>query len=221
MSGEVVLPELTARLHKLYSAAVHDVMRGRGFENFVLPRDIRPLEEGKKLAGPVFTVEGKSGKGFDEHETLLEWTGVLSKSPPDHVVICQPNNDHVALMGELSAEALKLKGVLGYIADGGMRDCQFILDMDFPVWGRFRTPEDIVARWLPTAFNETIKIGNVAISGGDWVLADRDGIVILPQGHAEEIVQETERVVGLENTVRTAILAGMDPQEAYLKHRKF
>ncbi len=212
---------LTERLEKLYVSAVHDVMRGKGLSNFVLPRDIRPLEEGKKLAGPIFTVEGKSGTDFDEHETLLGWTGVLSKSPTGHVVICQPNNDTVALMGELSAEALKLKGVIGYIADGGMRDCEFILDMNFPVWGRFRTPNDIVARWLPTAFNETIKIGDVAIAGGDWVLGDRDGIIIIPQADIEDIIAETERVVSLENMVRTSILTGMDPQEAYLKHRKF
>ena len=53
---------------------------------------------------------------------------MLSKAPPGHVLVCQPNNHEVALMGELSAETLKNKGVLGYVVDGGCRDTDFILE---------------------------------------------------------------------------------------------
>lgn len=216
-----MMSDFLTRLEATYTGALHDVMRAMGLTNFVLPPEILPLVDGDKLAGPIYTVEGKSSTDFDAHETLLEWTGLLSKAPSGHVVICQPNNNEIALMGELSAEVLKLKGIRGYIADGGARDIEFILDMKFPVWCKFKTPKDIVSRWLPIAFNETIRIGDVDISGGDWVLADRDGIVILPKDKAEEIVGETERVIGTENQIRTAIFDGMDPQDAYLKFGKF
>jgi regulator of RNase E activity RraA len=93
--------------------------------------------------------------------------------------------------------------------------------MGFSTWCKFKTPKDIVGRWLPVAFNETIRIGDVQISGGDWVLGDRDGIVILPKDKAEDIVAETERVIGTENKIRTSIFDGMDPQDAYLKWGKF
>ena len=93
--------------------------------------------------------------------------------------------------------------------------------MEFSTWCSFKTPKDIVGRWLPVSFNETIRIGDVDVSGGDWVLADLDGIVILPQDKAEEIVAETERVIGTENKIRSAIFEGMDPQDAYLKWGKF
>ncbi len=215
------MSDFVTRLEATYTGALHDVMRAMGLKNFVLPPDILPLVEGEKIAGPIYTVEGKSSTDFDAHETLLEWTGLLSKAPSGHVIICQPNNNEIALMGELSAEVLKLKGVKGYIADGGARDIEFILEMKFPVWCKFKTPKDIVSRWLPVAFNETIQIGDVSIAGGDWVVADRDGIVILPQAKAEDIVAETERVIGTENQIRTAIFDGMDPQEAYLKFGKF
>ncbi|NQV99168.1 MAG: RraA family protein [Rhodospirillales bacterium] len=215
------MTESCQRLEATYTGALHDVMRSMGLTDFVLPPDLLPLVDGDKLAGPVYTVEGKSSPDYDAHETLLAWTGLLSKAPSGHVIICQPHNDEIALMGELSAEVLKLKGVRGYIADGGARDIEFILDMKFPVWCRFKTPKDIVGRWLPVAFNETIRIGDVDISGGDWVLADRDGIVILPHDKAEAIVAETERVIGTENQIRTAIFDGMDPQDAYLKFGKF
>ena len=209
------------RLEAVYTGALHDVMRAMGLTNFVLPPEILPLAHGDKLAGPIYTVEGKSGTDFDAHETLLEWTGLLSKAPSGHVVICQPNTHEVALMGELSAETLKFKGIRGYIVDGGSRDVEFLLNMEFSTWCSFKTPKDIVGRWLPVSFNETIRIGDVDISGGDWVLADLDGIVILPKDKAEEIVAETEHVIGTENKIRSAIFEGMDPQDAYLKWGKF
>ncbi len=215
------MSDFCERLSATYSGALHDVMRAMGLTDFVLPPEILPLRDGDKVAGPVYTVEGKSAKDFDAHETLLAWTGLLSKAPSGHVVICQPNDNEIALMGELSAETLKLRGVKGYIVDGGCRDIEFILDMNFPVWCKFKTPKDIVSRWLPVAFNETIRIGDVQVSGGDWVLADRDGAVILPKDKAEEIVAETERVIGTENKIRDAIFDGMDPQDAYLKFGKF
>jgi|TARA_B110000240_G_C13381486_1_gene402735 4-hydroxy-4-methyl-2-oxoglutarate aldolase len=209
------------RLEAVYTGALHDVMRAMGLTNFVLPPEILPLANGDKLAGPIYTVEGKSGTDLDAHETLLEWTGLLSKAPSGHVIICQPNTHEVALMGELSAETLKFKGIRGYIVDGGSRDVEFLLNMEFSTWCSFKTPKDIVGRWLPVSFNETIRIGDVDISGGDWVLADLDGIVILPKDKAEEIVAETERVIGTENKIRSAIFEGMDPQDAYLKWGKF
>jgi len=216
-----MMTEFCERLEAVYTGAIHDVMRTMGLKNFVLPSEIQPLVGGDKIAGPIYTVEGKSGADFDAHETLLEWTGLLSKAPGGHVIVCQPNDNEIALMGELSAETLKLKGVKGYIVDGGSRDIEFLLDMGFSTWCKFKTPKDIVGRWLPVAFNETIRIGDVQISGGDWVLGDRDGIVILPKDKAEDIVAETERVIGTENKIRTSIFDGMDPQDAYLKWGKF
>jgi len=66
-----------------------------------------------------------------------------------------------------------------------------------------------------------IGIGGVAIRTGDSILADSDGIIVLPQGQANDIVAETERVMATENQDRKAILDGMDPQQAHLQFRKF
>ena len=59
------------------------------------------------------------------------------------------------------------------------------------------------------------------IRTGDYVFADRDGIVIIPEGQVEEVVAQTEQVLRTESLVRKAILEGVDPQKAYLKHGKF
>jgi 4-hydroxy-4-methyl-2-oxoglutarate aldolase len=212
---------LAARLLNCYAAAVHDVLRAMGYPHCVLPSNIQPLDPTRKLAGEVYTVSGHIDKTRDPHDTLVQWTGLLSKAPPGKVLVCQPHTYDIALMGELSAETLKFRGVRGYVVDGGCRDTDFILELGFPVFCAFNTPKDIVGRWVPDRFGEPITIGEVTISSGDYVLADRDGVVIIPGRVAQEAVDKTEQVLQTENKVRTAILAGMDPQEAYLKFGKF
>ena len=212
---------LAARLMNCYAAAVHDVLRGMGHGRCVLPSSIKALDPASKLAGEVYTVSGHVDMTRDPHDTLVQWTGLLSKAPPGKVLVCQPNTHEIALMGELSAETLNFRGVRGYVVDGGCRDTDFILELGFPVFCTFTTPKDIVGRWVPDRFGEPITIGEVTISAGDFLLADRDGVVIIPGAMAEEVIAKTEQVLQTENAVRTAILAGMDPQQAYLKFGKF
>ena len=212
---------LTERLEKLYTGAVHDVLRAMGYPNCVLPNAIKALDPAKKVAGEVYTVSGHIDQTRDPHDTLVQWTGLLSKAPSGKVLVCQPNTYMVALMGELSAETLQRKGVRGYVVDGGCRDTEFILKLGFPVFCSFNTPADIVGRWVPDRLGEPVTIGGVTISSGDYVLGDRDGVVAIPRAVAEEAIAKTEEVVSTENQVRSAILAGMDPQQAYLKFGKF
>jgi regulator of RNase E activity RraA len=215
------MDDLTKRLADCYTGAIHDVLRAMGHERVVLPPEIRPLDPGLKVAGPVWTVSGHIDRTRSAHETLLGWTGLLSKAPPGRVIVCQPHNQEVALMGELSAETLKNKGVLGYVVDGGCRDVEFILKIGFPVFFGFYTPSDIVGRWIPDRFGEPITIGAVTICDGDYILGDRDGVVVIPRAVAAEAVTKTEQVVSTESAMRSALLGGMDPVEAYLKYGKF
>ena len=209
------------RLSKCYTGVVHDIMRDMGFKNFTLPPNIKPSKDKYVIAGEIFTIEGEVDKSLDHHESLFAWTGFLSKAPKNKVIICQPNNDEVALMGELSAETLQSKGVKGYIVDGGSRDMDFILSIDFPVWSKFYTPRDVVAYWKPTKYAEKIKIGDVEIFNNDYALADIDGVVIVPKKHIEEILVKSEELINTENLLRKAIREGMDPQKAYIKFKAF
>ncbi|MBV9522918.1 MAG: RraA family protein [Alphaproteobacteria bacterium] len=213
--------DIGERLGRCYTGAIHDVLRDMGYERCVLPPTIAAIAPGMRVAGRIWTMAGCIDRRKTPHETLLAWTRFLADAPAGTVVICQPNTDEVALMGELSAETLQRRGVTGYIVDGGYRDVDFITRLGFPVFGRFATPADIVARWIPTAFGAQITIGGVTIRTGDYVLGDRDGVVILPQEVAEAAVTRAEAVVQTENLLRKAILDGVDPQAAYLKYGKF
>ena len=80
--------------------------------------------------------------------------------------------------------------MLGYVVDGGSRDTDLVLEQGFPVFCSFLTPSDIVERWIPDRYAEPITIGSVTIRTGDYLLGDRDGVVIIPHAIAEEAIAE-------------------------------
>ena len=212
---------ISQRLAACYTGVVHDVMRAMGLRDFVFPAELRPILPEQRLAGPAFTIDGKVDPRADPHETLLAWTGLLSRAKPGHVWVSQPNDRVVAHMGELSAETLKNKGVRGCVTDGYVRDVDFLLAMGFQTWSRGFTPRDIVGYWLPRAVDVDIRIGDVIVAPGDYLVGDRDGLVRVPQALVHEVLDKAESAIATENKVRTAILQGVDPQQAYLKFGKF
>ena len=212
---------LTSRLAAGYTGALHDVLRMMGHERIALPPAIKAIAPGSRLAGPVWTVAGHIDRTRSRHECLLGWCTLLSKAPAGHVVVCQPHNHEIALMGELSAQTLKTRGVLGYVVDGGSRDTDLVLEHGFPVFCAFLTPTDIVERWIPHAFGEPVTIGDVTVRSGDYLLGDRDGVVIIPADVVAEAITRMEEVMATESEMRAALLAGMDPVDAYNRFGKF
>ena len=215
------MDKLTERLSKCYASAVHDVLREKGFGNCVLPPEIQALKRGQKLFGEIYTVSGHIDYTLSRHESLLLWSQVLSKVPNKKIIVCQPNTHSVALMGELSARALMVKETKGYLMDGHCRDVEEIIEAKFPVFCRLSTAADIVERWKYDTLGMPITIGSVTICSGDFIIADMDGAVIIPKEVAEKVITKTEEVMFTESEMRKAILSGMDPEQAYLKFKKF
>jgi 4-hydroxy-4-methyl-2-oxoglutarate aldolase len=212
---------ISDRLTNCFSSVIHDVMRDQGFKNFVLDPSIKPLKPEHKIGGQIFTIEGSANTSYSHHETLLAWTGMLSKAPSDKILVCQPNDNIAAFMGELSAEYLLKKNIRGYIADGGCRDVEFINNINFPVWSKFNTPKDVVGYWKPDALEKQISIRDVIINNNDYVMADIDGVVIIPQANILDVLEKSELLINTESKVRKSIREGMDPQEAYIKYSAF
>jgi len=213
--------DLGDRLEQLYTGVLYDSLREFDDTWRVLPPDLKPIDPSRKLAGRIFTVAGNRDDDLGDHESMLAWTEFLTQAPSDHVVVCQPNDAVIAHMGELSAETLKLRGIRGYVVDGGCRDVDFIEHLGFPTWCRYTTPSDIRGRWRAEQLGEPIVIGDVTIHSGDYIAADRDGVIVIPQDLAVEVVEAAEFAVSQEDLVREAIRRGASPKEAYLEHGKF
>ena len=96
-----------------------------------------------------------------------------------------------------------------------------MLAQGFPVFCAFLTPTDVVERWVPDRYGEPVTIGDVTIVTGDYLLGDRDGVVVIARDRAAEVIARTEEVVATESEIRRALVGGMDPVEAYHRFGKF
>jgi len=212
---------LRDRLAAIYSAALADILDARGWHEQTLPHAIRPLEPGMKLAGPAYTVKGRAAPTADYDTKLRKVLRMLGDVPAGHIAVYACAHDVSAHLGELSVTSLKARGVSGCVLDGGCRDVRFILEEGFPVFSRFVTPEDSTWRWELEATQVPVTIGRVRIEPGDWVVGDDDGVVVVPQAIAEDVLAEAEAKAATESEIRAAVREGMSPLDAYERYGTF
>ena len=212
------------RFAAVYTAALADILDARGLHDQTLPPAIRPLESGMRLAGTAYTVTGGPATNPDAtayDNAIRKVLRMLGDVPEGHVAVYSCEQEVSAHLGELSVTSLRTRGVAGCVLDGGCRDVGFIRGQGFPVFCRFVTPEDSTWRWELQATQVPVTIGPVRIEPGDWVVGDEDGVVVVPQAIAEEVLTEAERKAATENEIRAAVRGGMPPLEAYERYGTF
>jgi regulator of RNase E activity RraA len=209
------------RFGRVYTAALADILDARGYREQTLPPSIRPLDPAMKLAGPAFTVQGRPAVTASYDAALRKVLEMLDQVPTGHVAVYACGQDVSAHLGELSVTSLEARAVAGCVLDGGCRDVRFIRELAFPVFCAHVTPEDSTWRWELEATQVPVTIGRVRIDPGDWVVGDEDGVVVVPQAIAEDVLAEAEAKVAAESEIRAAVATGMPPLEAYERFGTF
>jgi regulator of RNase E activity RraA len=214
--------ELASRFGALYTGALTDVLDALGLLRQTLPHELAPLRPGMRLAGPAYPIEGRPQEGHTYDESVRKTLAMLGAVPPGHVAVYQTHDRESAHLGELSVTSLKTRGCAGAVIDGGCRDVELILREDFPVFARHTTPVDCTLRWQLEAHGDVeIEIEGVRVAPGDYVVADADGIVVVPKTLIGEVLVEAERLVATENEIRDAVRAGELPLDAYERYGAF
>jgi 4-hydroxy-4-methyl-2-oxoglutarate aldolase len=214
---------LPRRFSRIYTAAITDVMDEMGLLRQTLPHAIRPLTPDMRVAGYAFTARGRPHRGTpkDRDATLRRFLGMLGAVPAHSVLVLAANDSEAAHFGELSAEWFRRRKVRGAVIDGSTRDAASNSRLRFPTFCRYRTPQDSVPRWRVSDWGQPLTIGGVRVALGDVVVADLDGVVIVPRRVAHEVLKACEKLVGTESKVRTAVKRGMAPLAAYEKFGSF
>jgi regulator of RNase E activity RraA len=214
--------DLARRFSSLYTGALTDVLDRRGLLRQTLPPEIAPLRPGMRLAGPVYPVLGRPHPGHDYDRSIRLILEMLGSVPPESVAVYQTNDREAAHFGELSATSLASRGCAGAVIDGGTRDADYIIREGFTVFSRYVTPQDCVPRWELLAHGDvTIIVGGVRVSPGDWIVGDRDGLVVVPGERLQEVLREAEEKVATENEIRESVRRGTLPLDAYERHGTF
>jgi regulator of RNase E activity RraA len=211
------------RFARIYTAAITDVLDELGLLSQTLPHTIQPLTPDMRLAGYAFTARGRTHRGTpgDRDATLRRFLGMLGAVPADSVLVLAANDNEAAHFGELSAEWFRARRVRGAVIDGSTRDAASISRLRFPTFCRYRTPQDSVPRWRVSDWGQPLTIGGVRIALGDIVVADLDGVVVVPRRVAHDVLKKCEALVGTESKVRAAVKRGMLPLQAYEKFGAF
>jgi regulator of RNase E activity RraA len=216
------IADLARRFSSLYTGALTDVLDRHGYLQQTLPPELAPLRPGMRLAGPVYPVLGRPHPGHDYDGSIRLVLEMLGSVPAGHIAVYQCNDRSSAHLGELSVTSLASRGCGGAVIDGGVRDVEYILREDFPVFSRYVTPQDCVPRWELVAHGEvTIMVGGVQVTPGDWIVGDADGLVIVPGAAVEQILTEAEAKVATESEIRDAVRDGILPLEAYERFGTF
>jgi 4-hydroxy-4-methyl-2-oxoglutarate aldolase len=209
-------------LSTLYSGAVADILDELGLRAQCLPADIRPLRDDMKAAGPVYTVRGRARPADDGSDPRYRQMDMLDGIFAGCVVVIDPGDEgSAAHWGELMSHTARAKGAAGVVIAGGVRDTPEIVRMGFPCFRRFHSPLTAVHRFDITDFGVPIRIGAVAIAPGDFLLADVDGILIIPAGAVDEVIERAAVVRSREDIVRLALDEGGSIRELFEQYRVF
>jgi len=219
--SEIILQEKIERYEKIYTGAITDILDEMGYHNCALPHDLKPLVPGQRVTGIALPMYGEPTTEDNPdivYSPLLKMLGDITEG---QVIVSKANDDIAAHLGELSAETAKYRGCRGAVIYGGVRDTDYIINLDFPVFSRYTTPLDVLGRWQLVDYNCEIEIEGVAVRPGDFIVGDRDGVLVIPQAISDEVLRQAEEVMNTENLVRKDILQGIHPLDAFHKHGRF
>jgi len=202
----------------LYSAVVCDALDKLGLKNQSPRVPIRPLTTSGVLVGRCKTTLWAEMSHEDPQPYELELKAVDSCRSDDVLIAAAAGSMRSGLWGELLSTAARRSGCVGAIIDGAVRDIVKMTAMSFPVFARGTSPYDSRDRNRVIDIEIPIEIAGVIFSPGDLVIADADGIVVVPQSVEADAIQSAWEKVHAENTVRDSITRGMTATDAFKKY---
>lgn len=218
---KITLAEICRRYRRLYTGLVADLLDGKGVRTHSLPSYIRPLKEEMVVAGPAFTCQGYPTGDVRSDDTPMLIQMLESLTPHGVAVMNTGGDISSSHWGEIMTLSARQRGCTGAVVDGGIRDAAYILKTKFPIFVKFYMPASSVSRFELKELQVPIRIGEVCIIPGDFILGDVDGVVVIPGALTEEILREAEQKMLNEAEMRRALRRGMPLTEVNKKFGAF
>lgn len=197
-------PDLVDELSELGVATVHEAMGRRGLVSPAL----RPIYPGARIAGRAVTVLSHPG------DNLMIHASIAHCRPGDVLVVATTSPSTDGMFGELFATQLRFRGVRGLVIDAGVRDVADLTAMGFPVWSRAICAQGTV-KATPGSVNVPVVVGGAVVSPGDVVVADDDGVLIVPLERSDEIALAARARAEKEAHARARFAEGVSSLELY------
>jgi regulator of RNase E activity RraA len=202
-----VAPDVVKKAGAFQAAILADVAGRRG----TLDGRIRALSPGMRVAGPAFTIEVRPG------DNLMIHAAMTMAKPGDVLVVDGKGDTTCALMGAIMINACKQLGIAGVVLDAAARDSEELVEMNYPVFCVGTNPNG-PTKFIPGRINHPVSVGGIAISPGDLIVGDADGVVVIEREKAaamlplaqKKLDEETRRIEGIKRNeaLRPAWLEG-------------
>jgi 4-hydroxy-4-methyl-2-oxoglutarate aldolase len=166
-----------------------------------VPAAMLPLNPQTTLLGTAYTARPWPGDNLTLHYALKH------ASPGQVLVVDGGGRTDIALWGELMSLCAKEQGLAGIVVDGAVRDRDALSKMDFPVYARAVTPRGPVKATMGQV-NCPVTCGGVVVQPGDLIFGDADGVVVIPQERADQILTAAQAVAAKEVSLQEQIRAG-------------
>lgn len=219
------MEQICRRYQRLYAGVVFDYLDHTGLPHQLLSSKITPLTLEMKIAGPAFTVKGSTSTEKDESVRYKRLQMITQMTYPCVEVRDRGTPFSVALYGELSATAARAHGAVGALIDNATRDSGFLIEMGFPVFCRGRNPIEAFGRWMMVDYQVPVLISGelsdaVQVNPGDFIFGDLDGVLVIPKDKTLEVLEECERIIGIEDVARGEFARGDNPVEVFERHKR-
>jgi len=190
-------PEVVSELGALGVATVHEAAGRTG----LLGSRLRPVWPGARIAGTAVTVLCWPG------DNLMIHVAVEQARPGDVLVITTTSPSGDGFVGELITTALAARGVRGLVTTTGVRDVAAITAARFPVWSQSVSAQGTV-KATAGSVNVPVSIAGTVVTPGDAVIADEDGVVVIPRLDASEVAAHGKLRAEREDEARAAFARG-------------
>jgi 4-hydroxy-4-methyl-2-oxoglutarate aldolase len=204
---------------RLTTAILSDSLDASGLRDQVLQFRLAPLVPGTRIIGRAWTVgfePSSDDNPADPYGPAIDYISGIRAG--EIAVIGTDESNESAFWGELFSAAALGAGAVGVITDGNLRDTDKIVALGFPAFSLSRRPIDYRMRMKVVGVGEPVRIGGVSIESGDLVMADDDGVVVVPKAAELEVMRRArERATG-ESTVLTELLAGETLRAVWDRH---
>lgn len=201
----------------LYSAVVCDALDGLGYHRQSPRVRLAPLTVPSVLVGRCRTTLWADMAHVDPKPYDLELRAVDGCQPDDVLIAAAEGSMRSGIWGELLTTAARNRGCIGAIVDGAVRDVVKMRQMGFPVFARGTCVYDSKDRQRVIDLDVPVEIDGVKFCPGDLVIADEDGVVVVPKEIEDRAIHAAWEKIHAENITRDAIRAGMKAVEAYEK----
>ena len=218
--------DVIRRYRERSSGEIYDALKQQGLPDQAAHPDLLPIRDDMVLAGPAFTVKAVPEKYArpDRGQLWVDMIRDLEETPVPVVEIRDcTNEDRIAMYGDVAATVAARCGAVGTVIDGALRDTRVLAAESYPVFTRFTSPVSgggwySVRDWqVPVALRGATSKA-VVVNPGDMVLADRDGVVVVPEGVITAVLEHAEERGKKEDSAREAYRTADDIEEV---HRRF